>query len=111
MKRLWSSHSGRVLALAILISASLGVTMAQGDGEGRPRAGTETSAYDLSWWTIDGGGTTDAGGGAYTLGGSAGQPDAALWSGGGYVLVGGFWGGAAVEFHLYLPLVLRSDGL
>jgi hypothetical protein len=66
------------------------------------------SGYDLSWWTIDGGGITDnRGEGGYSLGGTAGQPDAARWSGGGYTLVGGFWVGAMVEYAIYLPLVLR----
>jgi hypothetical protein len=65
------------------------------------------NGYDLSWWTVDGGGGMLSGGG-YTLGGTAGQPDAAMWTGGGYTLAGGFWGGVAVEYHVYLPLVLRN---
>jgi hypothetical protein len=65
------------------------------------------SGYDLSWWTVDGGGGTLAGG-DYTLGGTAGQPDAAMWTGGDYALAGGFWGGVAVDYHVYLPLVLRG---
>ncbi len=68
------------------------------------------SGYDLSWWTVDGGGTT---GGSeahpYSLGGTAGQPDAAVWRGGDYTLAGGFWGGAAAgPYAIYLPLVLRD---
>lgn len=31
----------------------------------------------------------------------AGQPDAGVLKGGGYVLAGGFWGGAAVEYRIY----------
>lgn len=65
-----------------------------------------SAGYDLSWWTVDGGGhtlSTD-----YTLGGTVGQPDAGVLSGGDYTLGGGFWGGAAaVEHEIYLPLVLR----
>ena len=38
--------------------------------------------YDLSWWTVDGGGITPNDSSGYTLGGTAGQPDAAGWSGG-----------------------------
>jgi hypothetical protein len=65
--------------------------------------------YDLSWNTVDGGGYTFSAGGDYTLGGTAGQPDAGLLSGGGYVLGGGFWsGGAVARYRLYLPLVLRN---
>jgi hypothetical protein len=48
--------------------------------------------YDLSWHTNDGGGTTSATGGAYSLGGTIGQPDAGAASGGAYSLTGGFWG-------------------
>lgn len=66
-----------------------------------------TNGYDLSWWTVDGGGYTFSTGGGYSLGGTAGQPDAGLLHGGGYTLGGGFWGGAAV-YRIYLPLVLRG---
>jgi len=67
------------------------------------------SGYDLSWWTVDGGGGTTSGG-SYTLGGTIGQPDAGILSGGNYTLGGGFWGGgvAAVGYKVYLPMVLRQ---
>ena len=64
--------------------------------------------YDLTWSTIDGGGYTFSEGGGYSLGGTVGQPDAGVLSGGGYTLVGGFWGGAAARYGVYLPLVLRN---
>jgi hypothetical protein len=67
--------------------------------------------YDLSWSTVDGGGYTFSTGGAYSLGGTAGQPDAGLLSGGGYTLAGGFWPGGAVAapgYLIYLPLVVRN---
>ncbi len=70
-------------------------------------------AYDLSWWTVDGGGGA-IGGVVYTLNGSAAQPDAgpALASGD-YTLVGGFWNGAGIAPapgmpSIYLPLVVRN---
>lgn len=69
-------------------------------------------SYDLSWWTVDGGGGAVSGG-AYALSGTIGQPDAGVLSGGSYTLAGGFWGGAAavaVQYHLYLPLVLKNYG-
>ena len=86
------------LALAALLLLVAGAAWAQ------------TAGYDLSWWTVDGGGATALAGGGYSLGGTAGQPDAGQLSGGGYTLGGGFWGGgAAVERReLYLPLVLRN---
>ncbi len=47
----------------------------------------------ISWWTIDGGGGTSTGG-AYTLSGTIGQPDASNpMTGGAYTLTGGFWAG------------------
>jgi hypothetical protein len=67
------------------------------------------SGYDLSWWTVDGGGATSLEGGSHVLGGTIGQPDATVWSGGEYTLAGGFWGGIAVEYRIYLPLVLRNS--
>jgi hypothetical protein len=66
-----------------------------------------SATYDLSWWTVDGGGNTLSTGGDYTLGGTTGQPDAGVLAGGDYTLAGGFWGGAVVEYRVYLPLVLR----
>ncbi len=63
--------------------------------------------YDLSWWTVDGGGGTSSGGG-YALSGTIGQPDAALVAGGGYTLAGGFWGGGAVQYRIYLPAVVQN---
>lgn len=70
--------------------------------------------YDLSWFTVDGGGSR-MGNPGYTLNGTAGQPDAsAALTGGGYTLVGGFWSGAGVatapgdDHFVYLPLVLKN---
>lgn len=70
------------------------------------------STYEISWWTVDGGGVTLATGGGYSLDATAGQPDAGLLEGGGYSLGGGFWRGgapASVPSHsIYLPLILRN---
>jgi len=68
------------------------------------------SDYDLSWWTVDGGGHTQSTGGGYLLGGTAGQPDAGVLVGG-YTLGGGFWRGGEVSgqiYEIYLPIVLRG---
>jgi hypothetical protein len=67
--------------------------------------------YELSWWTVDGGGGTHSTGGGYSLSGTAGQPDAGLLAGGGYILGGGFWRGGQVSEQFYcvcLPVVLRG---
>jgi hypothetical protein len=81
------------LGLLIVLSS----TLAQAD-----------DGYDLSWWTVDGGGQTFSSDGRYSLGGTAGQCDAGILEGGDYMLVGGFWSGAKVEYLLCLPLALRN---
>ena len=66
-------------------------------------------AYQLDWWTADGGGGA-SNGGAYSLSGTIGQPDAGSLSGSGYTLAGGFWSEAVsvpASKELYLPLVNR----
>ncbi|HUV88117.1 MAG TPA: hypothetical protein VMY80_00565 [Anaerolineae bacterium] len=95
---------GRLAALALFLVVSAAVVRAQAGGAVTlPGAG-----YDLSWFTIDGGGGTASSEG-YTLTGTAGQPEpGAALQGGGYVLIGGFWPGAAAGCRLYLPLVLKS---
>ena len=67
--------------------------------------------YELSWWTADGGGATLSTGEGYRLSGTAGQPDAGVLEGNGYVLGGGFWRGGAVPlpgYSIYLPLAMRN---
>jgi len=69
-------------------------------------------SYTLDWWTADGGGSTAGAAGGYTLGSTAGQPDAGALSGGGYTLGGGFWRGGAVTlppYRIYLPLTVRGN--
>ena len=53
--------------------------------------------YELSWYTIDGGGGRSSGG-PYELVGTIGQPDAAYSSGGNYEMLGGFWPGGPLCF-------------
>jgi hypothetical protein len=88
-----------LLAACILLLGASSVLAQSGEG------------YDLTWSTLDGGGGTFSTGGGYSLGGTAGQPDAGLLSGGVYTLAGGFWpGGAApaARERIYLPLVMRN---
>jgi len=79
-----------------------------GDLSGLPAAHAQTGGgYDLTWYTIDSGGGTSTGS-SYTLLGTIGQPDAGVaMTGGGFTLVGGFWGGAASQYKVYLPLVIK----
>jgi hypothetical protein len=47
--------------------------------------------FDLTWFSVDGGGASTLTGGTFGLSGSAGQPDAAGLAGGTFALQGGFW--------------------
>ncbi len=94
-----------LLVLLTILLALIFVLPISADGPG----------YTLDWWTVDGGGDSTNGGSGYTLAGTAGQPDSAVWQGGGYTLVGGFWGGAATAAttlpdgeSVYLPLILKA---
>ena len=63
----------------LIVSASLFTMAASGQ------------SYSIDWHTIGGGGGTSTGGG-YLMNGVLGQLDAAMISGGGYTLEGGFGG-------------------
>ena len=102
--------NGRGIKTALWLGGSLLVIgVAVGLLGGVPINAQSSNSYTLSWWTVDGGGgfVSDESSG-YTLGGTAGQPDASVWRGDGYTLAGGFWGGAMIEYRVYLPLVLRN---
>jgi hypothetical protein len=101
MKRRGSAIAYLLSALGLL-SALVGGVAAQGGHQ------VARSGYDLSWWTVDGGGHTSSSGPIYSLGGTIGQPDAGVMSGQGYVLDGGFWPGGAVTYRVHLPLVVRN---
>ena len=83
--------------VALLFLASAVVVYAQTD-----------SGYDLTWWTVDGGGGIIEGGG-FSLSGTIGQPEPPpVSTGGGFKLTSGFWPGGLEAFsELFLPLVLR----
>jgi hypothetical protein len=89
-----------LIFLLLALAASLAVSTAL--------AQSQAAGYDLFWWTVDGGGATASTDNGYSLGGTAGQPDASVWSGSGYTLAGGFWRGTEVEYHVFLPLALRE---
>jgi hypothetical protein len=67
--------------------------------------------YDLSWWTVDGGGG-DSQGQGYTLSATIGQADAGTLQNGRYTLAGGFWSAAPsapieISYRFALPLVIK----
>ncbi len=108
---MYNNRGKRILCVAVaattifLLLAPVALTQSGGD------TSTMLSAdYALTWSTVDSGGWTFSTGGAYSLGGTAGQPDAGLLTGGDYDLGGGFWGGGAlaVRYTNYLPLVLLN---
>lgn len=96
MKRL-----ATVAAAALVLLLATGSVAAQTGGP-----------YDLSWWTVDGGGgeSKDLGSG-YALMGTAGQPDAWTMGDNDYSLAGGFWSNALIRAGntIYLPLVVRGS--
>ena len=83
----------------------IGITTANAQHTNDPAA--PQSGYDLSWFTIDGGGATFSTGGSYSLSGTIGQADAGTLNGGTYTLAGGFWGGASINYNIYMPLILK----
>lgn len=86
------------IVLALLVSVSIS------NAQSAP-----TATYEINWYTIDGGGAMNVSGGSYSLSGTIGQPDAGALSGGAYTLAGGFWGGAAANYNVYLPLLLKNS--
>lgn len=92
-----------LLVLGVLLAAVWTISLASDDA---------ADSFSITWWTTDGGGGVSAGG-PYTLGGTAGQPDAGRSSGGDYALVGGFWAAMRPDlesntvYTLHMPMVTR----
>lgn len=88
-----------VLATPVFLALAAAAVLAQPAG------------YELSWSRVAAGGPAISAGGAYTLGGAAGEDDAASLSGGPYSLSGGFWGGVSglsVPQRVYVPLAIKA---
>lgn len=72
-------------------------------------AGPSGGQFEITWYTIDAGGTNNSIGGAFELSGTIGQPDAGpTMSGGQFTLAGGFWPG--VNNGPACPGDLNGDG-
>jgi hypothetical protein len=89
-----------VVALTILATLAIASLVSAQSGQ-----------WDLTWFTIDGGGATSSAGDGFVLSGTIGQPDAVSLSGGVYTLSGGFWsvasGSDAPISTVYLPLIRK----
>lgn len=92
-----------ILTLALLV-VFLALNVHVGYAE--PSSAPRTTGYEISWYTIDGGGAQNLIGGTYTLSGTTGQYDAGTQGGGSYALNGGFWVDL-FGYRLNLPLILR----
>jgi hypothetical protein len=75
------------LALGVLLTLALVLATST------PSAAASGGGYDLTWFKVAGGGVSTSSGGTFTLGGTIGQPDAGVLTGGDYSLAGGFWHG------------------
>ena len=75
---------------------------------------TTFGQYEISWYTIDGGGGRSSGG-SYALTGTIGQADADWSRAGDYELLGGFWPGGPLcivnfgDFAVFAQLWLKRD--
>lgn len=87
-------------ALLLLIAVTLLVAYQQVRADPPP--------FSLDWWSIDGGGATFLAGGSYSLGSTAGQPDAGVLTGNGFTLQGGFWNDTFAHYTFTAPVTLRS---
>ena len=66
--------------------------------------------FDISWYTIDGGGEMFTSGGDFELSGTIGQPDAGAMTGGEFELVGGFWAIGGGDNPPCDPCDMNCDG-
>ena len=72
-------------------------------------AGPGGGSFEITWYTIDAGGTSSTTGGNFELAGTIGQPDAsAEMTGGSFSVTGGFWAG--VSSAPPCPADLTGDG-
>ena len=73
-------------------------------------ATSSAQIFDLSWYTIDGGGEMFTAGGSFELSGTIGQPDAGTMSGGNFELTGGFWAIRGGDSPPCDPCDMNCDG-
>ncbi len=93
MKKRHDSYLRKIVGWgAVMGVASLLLPAGSGESLADPAGGGGPADYDLSWFTVDGGGAMFSTGDDYELSGTIGQPDAAnVMEGGEFELTGGFW--------------------
>lgn len=92
---------GRVALGSMVLILGIGAAAAGQDPQIQPSTATDEphpqakilQTYDLSWWSVDGGGGTSTDGN-FTLTGSIGQPDVGISRACGTVMSGGVWSGS-----------------
>lgn len=89
-----------------IVGATFGIASVLGIAGGAAAGGPN---YDLSWYSVDGGGGTSTGG-DFVLAGVIGQPDAGTITGGDFVLAGGFLAGGAAGGAPPCPGNVNGDG-
>jgi hypothetical protein len=86
-----------VITVLVVAGASADTRGPDGDAASTPTPPAQAkllAPYDMSWWSVDGGGGSSSGG-VFAVTGAIGQPDAGLAGGCGVVLEGGIWSGPA----------------
>lgn len=97
----------RILFLVILLAALTAISTRRVN---LAAASTDTG-YDLTWSSLDGGGSISCAKTGYALSGSIAQPDAQTWTGEHYRLQGGFWSVSWLDrlHSIFIPLIRRQN--
>lgn len=97
------------LGIIVFLGASVFLAFNASIGYAQPPAAPRAASYEITRYTIDGGGgTSTSTSPAYTLTGTMGQPDAGVLANAPYSLAGGFWLPLELFGHpINLPLIIR----
>jgi hypothetical protein len=96
-----------LLLFVLCLALALGSRQPAAAQSGSGASTVLSTGYDLTWYTLGGGGDTSTGSG-FIFAGTIGQSDAGTaMNSNGFTLAGGFWIGVASQYHVYLPLVIK----
>lgn len=103
-------HRAVILAATILCTLLLvGPVLSSTEGPVLSPAEGTAGTVTIDWWVVGGGGGP-AGGTGITVNSTLGQPIIGLSNGNSISLGAGYWYGVgAVEYRIYLPLLVRSN--